>query len=79
MKNNAPSHVTALIAVPLLTAATASAHPGHGPMENFSQDAAHTLSHFAPALVAGLLVITLASFVLLSRFSRQGEKIRTRK
>lgn len=57
-----------LASLPLLAAFTASAHPGHGPMESSTSHWLTSPDHFLPAL--GLGTVILAGALIWKRASQ---------
>lgn len=58
-----------LAALPLLATLTASAHPGHGPMESSTSHWLTSVDHLLPAL--GLAVVILAGTLFWKRSSQR--------
>ncbi len=66
IKMKFPSLSARLITTTLILASTAFAHPGHAPVENFTQGVTHTLAHYAAPLLATLAITGLLAYLLRS-------------
>jgi len=78
MKNTPLSRAALLLTTCFALTASAQAHPGHAPMENFNYGLAHTLTHYAlPAIaILSIAVTAYALFVRPARREKQKSLVR---